>query len=292
MNLTRIDHVILAVDGLAASARPFEQLGMSLTPPMRHLDAATENQAFFVGNDNTEFYVELLSVHDRDHAFETSRGDLLDAIDRGGLMRVMIEIDDAEQVRIELKGRGIATLEDRMVHRDDGSLIGEVLVPDAAELGLDVGLISYAESAAERRTRHAAAGRFEHLLPLLRLDHLAAFVGDLDGATAAWKALLGVELSGRVVGRGMVIHQLRIGDAVLELIAPDSPESPVADRPKGLASMAAFEVEDLPSCRSALLDQGFDPTEIADGALPNSQTVVVGGDQLSGLTLQLISFRA
>ena len=92
MILTRIDHVILAVGDLARSARLFEQLGLSLTQPMRHMDAATENQVFFVGSDTSEFYVELLSVHDRDRALQTGRSDLLQAIDRGGLMRVMMEV--------------------------------------------------------------------------------------------------------------------------------------------------------------------------------------------------------
>lgn len=290
MNLTRIDHVIVAVDDLARSTRPFQRMGLSLTPPMRHLDAATENQVFFVGNDSTEFYVELLTVHDQDRALETGRADLLEAIGRGGVMRVMLEIDNADEARVELTSAGVTVLEDRAVRRDDGTLIGDVLVPEIGLLGLDVGLICYAESAAERRRRHAEAGRFQHQLPLLRLDHLAAFVSNLDAATDAWQSLLGVELSGRVVGRGMVIHQLRIGDAVLELIAPDGPDSPVVGRPQGLASMAAFEVGDLLGCRSFLIDQGFDPTEIAEGVLPNSETVVVGGNQLSGLTLQLISF--
>ena len=54
--------------------------------------------------------------------------------------------------------------------------------------------------------------------------------------------------------------------------------------------MAAFEVADLAACRSRLVSRGFEPTEIAEGALPNSETVVVGADQLSGFTLQLISF--
>lgn len=290
MNLTRIDHVILAIDDLAGSAAPFEQMGLSLTSPMRHLDAATENRVFFVGNDNTEFYVELLTVHDQELAQETGRQELLEAIGRGGLMRVMLEIDDAAQARAALASAGMTLLEDRTVSREDGSLIGEVLVPESGSLGLDVGFITYAEPSAERRRRHAEAGRFQHQLPLLRLDHLAAFVSDVDAATAVWQSVLGIELSGRVVGRGMVIHQLRIGDAVLELIAPDGPDSPVADRPKGLASMAAFEVDNLPACRSLLFDQGFQPTEVAGGVLPNSETVVVGGDQLSGFTLQLISF--
>ena len=290
MILTRIDHVILAVADLDGSAQLFEQLGLSLTQPMRHKDAATENQVFFIGNERSEFYVELLSVHDRDRALETGRSDLLRAIDRGGLMRVMMEVDDADEARGKLGAAGVTIVQDRTVHRDDGSLIGEVLIPETELFGLDIGLISYAESLVNRCSRHAEGGRFRHRLPLLRLDHLAAFVSDLDATTAAWRSILGVELSGRVEGHGMLIHQLQVGDAVLELIAPDGLDSPVATRPLGLASMAAFEVEDLPSCRSLLADQGFDPNPITQGVLPNSETVVVGGEKLSEFTLQLISF--
>ena len=156
--------------------------------------------------------------------------------------------------------------------------------------GCELSFIHYPESGESRIGRHKAGGLFAHALPLLRLDHLAAIAPALEETTAFWTGVLGVPLSGEVRGRGMVIHQLRIGDATFELIGPDTPESPVARRPAGLISMAAFEVAGLDGAVEIARGRGFTVADAAPGVLPRSRTSTISPDQLSGLALQLIEF--
>lgn len=62
------------------------------------------------------------------------------------------------------------------------------------------------------------------------IDHVAIAVADLDSAVALWEKLLG----GRCEHREIVAEQktevamIRLGDMCIELIAPSTPDSPVA----------------------------------------------------------------
>lgn len=289
-----IDHVIVATADLAGAAARWQALGLQLTAPMRHAASSTENSVFFVGGADTEFYVELLAVHDRARAEEEGRQDLLAAIDRGGLYRLMLQVGSAEGAAGALAAHGIEA-SSREVRRDDGSLIGTVVEPadpDTTGAGCAVAFIAYEGGAEARRARHQAAGLFGHELPLARLDHLAVIAPEgVDAACAWWHAVLGLPVTGRVAGRGMDIRQLRIGDATLELIGPDGADSPVRQRPAGLAAVTAFEVADLDAVVAQVRSAGFELADPAPGVLPGSRVSTVAADQLGGLALQLICFR-
>ncbi|MEZ5412260.1 MAG: VOC family protein [Acidimicrobiales bacterium] len=292
MELTGIDHVILATSDLGAAAARWQALGLQLTPPMRHADASTENSVFFVGDGaGTEFYVELLAVHDRVRAQAEGRRDLLDAVDRGGLYRLMLQVGSAAAAVATLTAGGIE-VSSRDVWRDDRSLIGTVVEPvGPTAAGCPFALIAYEGGPDARRARHEAAGLFRHDLPLARLDHLAVIApGGVEAACAFWDAVLGVPVTGRVTGRGMDIRQLRIGDATLEIIGPDGADSPVRQRPAGLASVTAFEVSDLDAVVADVRRRGFELADPAPGVLPRSRVSTVGAEQLGGLALQLIAF--
>jgi catechol 2,3-dioxygenase-like lactoylglutathione lyase family enzyme len=291
MQLTSLDHVILPVANLATAAEPFERLGLSLTPAMKHGGAATENRVFFVGNETTEFYVELLGVHDRALAASTPSGaDVLGAIDAGaGLYRLMLQTSDLTEALGDLSRAGVRA-DSREVFRADGSKICDAATVEGTRAGCPISLVQYSEPPAARIAAHGAAGRFAHSFPLLRLDHLAAITPDLDEVTAFWVDTLGVPVFGEVQGRGMLIRQMKVGDAIFELIGPDAPESPVASRPGGLISMAAFEVADLDGAIALARDRGFTLPDAAPGVLPNSRVSTISGDQLSGIALQLIAF--
>jgi len=286
-----IDHVIVATADLAAAAARWQALGLQLTPPMRHAGASTENSVFFVGGTGTEFYVELLAVHDRARAEEEGRHDLLDAIDRGGLHRLMLQIGSAEAATAALAAHGIET-SSREVHRDDRSRIGTVVEPAGpTPAGCLFALVAYDGGAEARRARHDAAGLLRHDLPLARLDHLAVIAPDsVDAACAFWDTVLGVSVTGRVTGLGMDIRQLRIGDATLEIIGPDGADSLIHRRPAGLASVTAFEVADLDAVVAEVRRRGFDLVDPAPGVLPGSRVATVSPEQLGGLALQLIAF--
>jgi catechol 2,3-dioxygenase-like lactoylglutathione lyase family enzyme len=86
-----------------------------------------------------------------------------------------------------------------------------------------------------------------HTFALKRLDHLAAVAHNLDSQCRFWEDVLGVPVTGEVRTPTMIIRQLRIGDAVFELLGPAGPDSPLHQRPAGLVNMAAWEVDDLPA---------------------------------------------
>lgn len=289
MRLLAIDHVILPTADVRAAAECWQALGLRTTDPMRHAGTSTENSVFFVGGAATEFYVELLGVHDPGLAAAEGRQDLVRAIEAGGLFRLMLQVDSAEDAVAHLASHGIAATS-REVERSDGSRIGRVIEPQTSAAGCSFALIEYEGGPVERVDRHRAAGLFDHDLPLRRLDHLAAITFDPDAACAFWADVLGVPTVGRVNGRGMDIRQLRIGDATLELIGPDGADSPVTARSEGMVSVTAFEVDDLDAVVETIRARGFSLPDGASGVLPNSRTATVSADQLGGLALQLIQF--
>ncbi|MDA3041182.1 MAG: VOC family protein, partial [Actinomycetota bacterium] len=239
MRLLAIDHVILPTADVLASADRWRTLGLRMTEPMRHAGSSTENSVFFVGGATTEFYVELLGVHDPVLAAAEDRQDLMRAIDDGGLFRVMLQVESAGDAAAHLASHGIDT-SSRDVQRSDGSPIGRVVEPQTSAAGCSLAFIEYEGGPVARIDRHREGGLFDHALPLQRLDHLAAITFDPDATCGFWADVLGVPVTGRANGRGMDIRQLRIGDATMELIGPDGADSPIATRSEGLISMAAF----------------------------------------------------
>lgn len=288
--ITGIDHIALPVPSLRGAGAPFERLGLRLTPEARHAGLGTANRSFFAGGGETEFYIELLGIADRAEAQAAGRRDLLAAVDAGQpAPRLALRTADADGLRARLDARGVPSIL-RHVRREDGSAIGRALAVESDAPGCRVTVLEYAEPFPARVARHAAAGLFEHVLALKRVDHLAMVAPDLAGTEAAWRELFGVEATGEVRGRGMVIRQLRMGDAILELLGPDSPDSPLAQRPPGLITMAAFEVPGLEAAVAHARAAGFTLPDGASGVLPGTRVSSIPGDQLGGLTLQLLEY--
>jgi hypothetical protein len=88
----------------------------------------------------------------------------------------------------------------------------------------------------------------------------------------------------------MIIRQLKIGDAILELLGPESPESPLASRPPGLASMVAWEVADLDAAVTLARDRGFTPSDPAPGILPRTRVATIPAPELAGVGMQLLEY--
>jgi catechol 2,3-dioxygenase-like lactoylglutathione lyase family enzyme len=151
-------------------------------------------------------------------------------------------------------------------------------------------MIQYPEDGPTRHARHTEAGLHNHAFPLKRLDHLAAIAPDLETATGFWTETLGVPVWGEVRTPAVIVRQMRIGDAIFELLGPATPESPMASRPPGLISMAAFEVPDLDAAVAQARAAGFTPTEPATGVLPGTRTATIPAGELSGLSMQLLQY--
>jgi catechol 2,3-dioxygenase-like lactoylglutathione lyase family enzyme len=287
--LTHVDHLVLAVPDLEMAAAPFERLGLRLSPATRHEGAGTANRALFVGREN-QFYVELLAVHDAAVARRTGRGDYLAIAESGGgAARLVFGCDDLDAADDRCARRNV-TCERRAIVREGGDRIADVLIPDSLGAGCPVGMIAYETSQLERAAAREARGLLAHDLPLTRLDHLAVIAPQLDETVAFWAGVLGVPVHGEVRGRGMVIKQMKLGNAIVELLGPETPESPLASRPAGLIAMAAYEVPDLAAAVATARERGFTLPDPAEGVLPGTRVATIGPDQMGGLSLQLLEY--
>jgi catechol 2,3-dioxygenase-like lactoylglutathione lyase family enzyme len=288
--LTALDHIIIAVPGIEAAAAPFERLGLRLTPAMRHAGAGTENRVFFIGNGRTEMYIELLAIHDR--ALAPDRVHLQADIDDGPRVHsLMFTAQDLDGVAVALNAAG-HEVERREVFRGDGSKICDVVGLGDVPLGGRASFLRYTRSEPERLADHAARGLFTHDFPLKRLDHVAIVAPALQAVADSWLRLTGTRVTGEVRSeeRGMHILQLQVGDAIVELLGPASSTSPLASRPAGLISMAAFEVDDLNRAVALARSRGFTPSDPAAGVLPGTRVATIPPGELSGLALQLLQY--
>lgn len=96
-----------------------------------------------------------------------------------------------------------------------------------------------------------------------RLEHVAIAVEDLDAAIAIFRAVLGLEASGRetVESEGVRVAFFELGGPRIELLEPTSPESPVGrfleSRGPGIHHIAVSVAEieaALARCREAGLE--------------------------------------
>jgi catechol 2,3-dioxygenase-like lactoylglutathione lyase family enzyme len=129
-----------------------------------------------------------------------------------------------------------------------------------------------------------------HSFPLRRLDHLAAITHDLEEKTRFWSEVFGVPVAGEVVTPAMVVRQLRVGDAVLELLGPATEDSPVWKRPPGLVSMVSWEVASLDGAVREARRAGFAVPEPAAGVLPGTRIATIPGTGLAGVNMQLLEY--
>ena len=288
MLISSLDHVVVPVSSLAAAAAPYEKLGLALTPRSAHRDIGTENRAFFVGSGD-DFYVELLGIRDQEEAERAGRTLYIERVG-SGIVRLMLEVADIHAAVAVLAGRGIVTKVSEVIGEDGRKICEVAPIEGVAALGFALGLVQYGESAADRHARRAKAGRFDHRFPLKRLDHLAAVTPDLEAATRFWTDVLEVPVFGEVRGPGMIIRQMKVGDAIFELLGPDGPESRLHSRPAGIASMCAFEVADLNQAVATARSLGFGPNEPANGILPGTRVATIPAGEMSGVGMQLLEY--
>ncbi|HLZ72428.1 MAG TPA: VOC family protein [Dehalococcoidia bacterium] len=291
MLVDAIDHVILPVTDAHAAAEPFARLGLNLFPGTRHQDAGTENRGFFVGDAANGFYVEALGITDRAAALRAHGEPLLAAADAGrGLSGVVLRTGDLAAAATRLKAHGL-DCQVREVRGADGTKICDLATVRGAHANaVGLRLIQYFPSHEERWARRESAGLTAHAFPLKRLDHLAVIAPDLEGDTRFWREVMEAPLAGEVSSPAMRIRQIGIGDAMLELLGPASPDSPLASRPPGLVSVIAFEVADLDAALTEARRRGFNPSPAEPGVLPGTRRAVIQPAEFSGITLQLLQY--
>jgi catechol 2,3-dioxygenase-like lactoylglutathione lyase family enzyme len=286
-----LDSLWLLVPSFSTIAHPHERLGLVLSPSARPLDPGIEQRAFAVGAVSNLFHVQFLTV-DPEGLPTTLLGTRLAqaAAERAGPFGVVLRVADLNATLTKLAQVGVNPLS-RGTWTADGKVVGQLaLLAEEERAGTNLVLIQYTTTPKVRHAAQTRAGFLAHRLPLRRLDHLALITRDLEAQTRFWIDVLGVPLAGQVTTETLIIHQFQIGDAVLELLAPASPNSPLTSRPPGLIGMASWEVADLSDVVAQVRKAGFEINDPAPGALPRTQTATVPGSELGGLTCQLLQY--
>lgn len=286
-----LDHLVVIVDDLDAAAEPFERLGFVVTPRTEHPGAGTANRVFFLGGPAGLFYVELIAVHDRAAASASRASAYVPILDAGGgVARLMFAVDGLDEVVNRLEAEGVPSLR-REVFRADGSKIADTALPSAEDLaGFRFGLVHYVLDEAKRYASRRARGFLDHTFPAKRLDHVAVIPAAPTDTNMFWTQVMGLEVAGTVTTPTMTIRQLQAGDAILELLAPSGPESPLVARPKGLIPMIAIEVADVQAAVDYVRGLDFEVTDPADGVLPGTRTATIPDGETGGLALQLLQY--
>ncbi|MCL6645741.1 MAG: VOC family protein [Dehalococcoidia bacterium] len=292
--LTRIDHLILPVADLDAAAAAFERLGLVLTPRTAHAGLGTANRAAFVGPDAARFvYLELLAIEDP-ALLPASRRHYRETLERGGgLASVAFAPADLDAALARLAAAG-ADIDRSAVRADDGRiLVDAAVVRGLPAAPFPVLLVNYPGGFVARFERSRSLGRFAHTFPLRRLDHLAVLAPDLEAATRTWADLLGLQVVGEITTPALVIRQLRCGDAIVELLAPAGPGSPLADRPPALLPVTAWEVDGSLETAAALArERGFTCPPPEPGVIPGTLRTTIPAVELAGLAMQLLEYVA
>ena len=291
--LDRIDHLVVPVPDLESAAAAYERLGLLLTPETAHQGMGTANRAAFIGSSAADFsYIELLGITDRALLAGGPREHYLRAAEAGGaLASVAFGASGLAGLVANLRTAGM-TADVREVHASDGRKIADTaILASSGPLPFAATLLQYPETWQARFDRSLGAGRFAHTFPLKRLDHLALIAPDIEAATALWTGPLGLRVAGEIRAPGMIIRQLQAGDAILELLGPDGPESRMAGRPPGLASMAAWEVHgSLDEAVHLARSRGFTISEPEAGAIPGTRRASIPAVELGGLGMQLLEY--
>jgi catechol 2,3-dioxygenase-like lactoylglutathione lyase family enzyme len=270
-----IDSVYGAILGLDA-CRPYGHLGLRLSAPQNG------SRTLQVGGLTNLFAVHFLTG--------TSSSALLAGPLRQGLaggralFAVALRVADLLGAVRHLASQGIPAVS----LRDGDEDLAWLPLHDQA--GTDIVLVQDATPVQERHAAALQHGLLGHAFPLRRLDHLAVVTHDLEARTRFWTNVLSVPVVGEVKTPVLIIRQLRLGDAVLELLGPAGSDSPLWQRPPGLVSMASWEVPDLDQAVAQARAAGFTVSDPAVGVLPGTRTATIPGAELAGVNMQLLEY--
>ena len=280
-----IDRAILPVSDMAAACAPFERLGFIVSPERQPKGRGIRVRAVPIGGPSNLFEVHLVSSSD-----EGGPGwDAFASVADKGLSTIVLRVSDLAATLAALKQHGIEPEEPQTVVNADGSKRSELAVlPEMPDAGIRVRLIQHYQSGEEIFAEHT--GGKQHATPLKRLDHLAAVAPDLERSCRFWDEVLSIPTIGEVVSPTVVVRQLRIGDAMFELLGPATPDSPIRQRPPGLNSMFSVEVPDLDATVAHVEAAGFTVADRRVGTLPGTIVATIPAAQTSGVNVQLLQY--
>jgi catechol 2,3-dioxygenase-like lactoylglutathione lyase family enzyme len=290
MRYEAIDHVVLAVPHLGSAVAPYEGLGLHVGPPSCPLDSSLVQRSLAVGGPADLFEVQFVAADPQGLPVSPLAVRLAAACASPGLAVIGLRVPDLAAALKELAGKGVQPRSQAAWHVESRKVAEVALLSEEERAGANLLLVQHAEATKKRHAGLERAGLLRHAFPLKRLDHLAVVTRDLEAQTRFWTDVLGVPVAGVVTTPTLMIRQLRIGDAVLELLAPASPDSPLRQRPPGPVSLASWEVADLAAAVEAARLAGLQVSDPAAGALPRTRTAAVPADEMGGLTMQLLQY--
>ena len=283
-----IDRVILPVSNLEAACAPFERLGLVLSPESRTDEPSTRARTLAVGGPDNLFSVEIMGIGDKARVGDTDFGRWLKTVADRGLSTIVLRVTDLAATLATLTERGVKATAQPLASPDGEKLGDYAVLPELPDAATGLMLLQPAQSGTDRLSHYL--GSKTHALLLKRLDHLAAVAPDLDRSCEFWDKVLGVPTVGEVVSPAIVVRQLKIGDAILELLGPSSPDSPIRQRPPGLGSSCSFEVDDLEAAIAHIRAAGFEVPDSRVGTLPGTRVTTIPGGSVSGINLQLLQY--
>ncbi|MFN8636220.1 MAG: VOC family protein [Chloroflexota bacterium] len=282
-----IDMVVLPVSDLASASATFERLGLVVTPEQVNPNSRFAIRKIPIGGPDNLFCIEILSIATPADAATPNGQRLLARADKG-LSQLMLRVSDLDAALAELAERGVQPQARVEGVFDGDKQYGVALLQPMADAAAGLGLIQYTRSQQQRYDGYAALG--QHATPLKRLDHVAAVAPDLETSCRFWDDVLGVPTVGEVISPTTVVRQLRIGDAMFELLGPATPDSPIRQRPPGLNSMFSVEVPDLDATIAHAQAAGFEVADRRVGTLPGTIVATIPGAQTNGLNVQLLQY--
>jgi catechol 2,3-dioxygenase-like lactoylglutathione lyase family enzyme len=180
-----IDCVCLAAPDLEAACRPYERLGLRLSP------AHEGRRSLHVGGGTNLFTVHFLAEGGIGGPAARPLGRAVAA--GRALFAVGLRAPDLALAVRELTGKGVSVVS----FRDRGA--EAAWLPLHGRAGTDLVLVRHGGTPQERDAGTQVEGLLDHSFPLKRLDHLAVVTHDLEAKTAFWSDVLGVPVAGEVV---------------------------------------------------------------------------------------------
>jgi catechol 2,3-dioxygenase-like lactoylglutathione lyase family enzyme len=278
-----IARVLLPVSDLAAACAPFERLGLVVSPAREPQGRGIRIRTVPVGGPDNLFEIELVGKADAPGGGWVFG----EAVDRG-LSTIVLRVSDMAAALAALAERGVQATSHTILGANGEKRIELAMLPELPDAAASIRLIQHFQTPEERFAEDF--GGRQHATPLKRLDHLAAVAPDLETSCTFWDEVLGVPTVGEVVSPTTVVRQLKIGDAMFELLGPASPDSPIRQRPPGLNSMASFEVPDLDATVAHAEAAGLQIADRRIGTLPGTIVATIPGAQTSGMNVQLLQY--
>jgi catechol 2,3-dioxygenase-like lactoylglutathione lyase family enzyme len=287
--LTRIDHVMICVPDLQQGIDAFTRIGFDIHPGGVHPGRGTHNAIAF----NTDDYLEVMSVHDRDEYLAASPGGglLKFLADGGGLRYIALQSDDLAADVAAMRKRGVAVSD--AIDGARRTPAGQTLRWKAAFLDASVPLpiffVEHVTKVEERRRQVPRAGR--HPNGVLRVDRAYIAVADVATATEIYSRVLGMNAPalqrGNVIKADMAVFDLGPTGLTVAQPAEPGPAAEALDRRGPGPFQVLYRTSSMDAAARWMADHGVPPP--ARGVRnTGEQAMLVGPEHAGGAYIGLV----